>query len=69
MWFDILLWIVLFLCYFVIEGESEECVLGGGSYSSKIGYFGQKFTFVGEMCQFSCIFGIIIVPLQPKFVG
>ena len=35
----------------------------------KIGYFGQKFTFVGEMCQFSCIFGIIIVPLQPKFVG
>ena len=32
----------------------------------KIGYFGQKFTFVGEMCQFSCIFGIIIVPLQPK---
>ena len=70
MWFDILLWIVLFLCYFVIEGESEECVLGGGLYSfKKIGYFGQKFTFVGEMCQFSCIFGIIIVPLQPKFVG
>lgn len=33
MWFDILLWIVLFLCYFVIEGESEECVLGGGLYS------------------------------------
>ena len=35
MWFDILLWIVLVLCYFVIEGESEECVLGGGLYSFK----------------------------------
>ena len=35
MWFDILLWIVLFLCYFVIEGESEESVLGGGLYSFK----------------------------------
>ena len=35
MWFDILLWIVLFLCYFVIEGESEECVFGGGLYSFK----------------------------------
>ena len=35
MWFDILLCIVLVLCYFVIEGESEECVLGGGLYSLK----------------------------------
>lgn len=33
MWFDILLLIVLVLCYFVIEGESEESVLGGGLYS------------------------------------
>ena len=44
-------------------------VFAGMYIRQEIDNFGQKIIFVGEMYHFICTFGIIIVPLQPKFVG